>query len=295
MKTLPSYLLTEKNAPASGYPFVLLFDVTLIRPSVSQFVGTVNSSGTTITFSSAADAILAGYDVLNPVIGGTLTAGNQYNSLEPVVIESWTNSTSCVVTNAPVIESWVSAMISSVIFQPDNIYIARNTESITFNSNVYIPFPIELDVRKEAGKGAISTVDIKMSNVKRILERTIENIRGAVASTVMITVVNTKYLSVPTDYVDLQMTYDIIQTKTDSKWVYFTLGAPYITRQRFPLYRYLGDFCEWLPYYAKNMECAYPGSLPTCGGTLRDCVLHGNTIDFGGHVGLIDIGLRISR
>jgi len=69
---------------------------------ITTFAGTVSTSGssTTITFTSAADAILAGYNATNPVLGTTLitTAVNQASVTRYVV--SWTNSTICVVDTA---------------------------------------------------------------------------------------------------------------------------------------------------------------------------------------------------
>ena len=85
-----------KNTPAYGQ----------FSPAISKgpaiintgFVGTVTAAAsTTVTFSSAADAILAGYHATAPVLGTTLitTAVNQASVTR--YIQSWTNSTQCVV------------------------------------------------------------------------------------------------------------------------------------------------------------------------------------------------------
>lgn len=154
---------------------------------------------------------------------------------------------------------------------------------------------MQIDAKKDEAKGSLSTLDIKVSNVKRILESTIENMRGAVGSSVRVRIVSTKYLDTPTDYSELEIIYDIVQTAIDSMWVTFTLGAPYITRQRFPLYMYLGNYCEWLPYYAvAGMECNYSGDLLECNGTFEDCEYHQNTANFGGHLGLVNINFRLA-
>src|ERR1035437_7739647 len=61
--------------------------------AVTSFAGFVSTSGssTTITFTQAADAILAGYNATNPVLGTTLitTAVNQAAVTRYIV--SWTN------------------------------------------------------------------------------------------------------------------------------------------------------------------------------------------------------------
>jgi hypothetical protein len=65
--------------------------------AITTFAGTVSTSGssTTVTFTSAADAILAGYNASNPILGTTLIAGGNTR-----YIVSWTNSTTCVVDAA---------------------------------------------------------------------------------------------------------------------------------------------------------------------------------------------------
>lgn len=69
---------------------------------ITSFAGTVSTSGssTTITWSSAADAILAGYHATNPTLGTTIITGpiNQASVTRYVV--SWTNATACVVDSA---------------------------------------------------------------------------------------------------------------------------------------------------------------------------------------------------
>ena len=64
----------------------------------SGFAGAVSTSGssTSVVFSSAADAIKAGYDPVNPVIGTTLVTADPYTRH----IVGWTNATTCVVHRA---------------------------------------------------------------------------------------------------------------------------------------------------------------------------------------------------
>jgi hypothetical protein len=76
--------------------------------AVTSFAGTVSSSGTSITFSAAADAILAGYSATNPVIGTTIIAATQTR-----YIASWTNATTAVVGTAPS-PAWSGDTITSV-------------------------------------------------------------------------------------------------------------------------------------------------------------------------------------
>jgi len=70
--------------------------------AVTSFAGTVSTSGssTTITWSSAADAILAGYDATNPTLGTTIITGAIKQASVTRYVVSWTNSTACVVDTA---------------------------------------------------------------------------------------------------------------------------------------------------------------------------------------------------
>ena len=60
--------------------------------AITTFAGTASRSGTTLTFTSATDAVLAGYHATNPVLGTTVVL-----SSNTMVIISWSNSTTATV------------------------------------------------------------------------------------------------------------------------------------------------------------------------------------------------------
>jgi hypothetical protein len=70
--------------------------------AITSFAGTVSTSGasTTITWSSAADAILAGYNATNPTLGTTIITGAIKQASVTRYVVSWTNATACVVDSA---------------------------------------------------------------------------------------------------------------------------------------------------------------------------------------------------
>jgi hypothetical protein len=76
--------------------------------AISSFVGTVSSSGATVTFSSAADAVKAGYSATSPVLGTKVIAAGLTR-----FILSWTNATTCTVDSAPN-PAWSTTAITSV-------------------------------------------------------------------------------------------------------------------------------------------------------------------------------------
>jgi hypothetical protein len=72
------------------------------------FVGTVSSAAAVVTFTQAADAIIAGYRATNPILGTTIVSDGQSR-----VITGWTSSLICTVDSAPS-PAWAADTITSV-------------------------------------------------------------------------------------------------------------------------------------------------------------------------------------
>lgn len=111
--------------------------------AVTSFAGTVSSSGTTVTFSSAADAILAGYSATNPVLGTTIIAGAQTR-----YIQSWTNATTAVVGTAPS-PVWSTTAITSTQFPINVMKTSAGANCLTTYANGDI----------QIGNGAVGDYD----------------------------------------------------------------------------------------------------------------------------------------
>lgn len=170
-----------------------------------------------------------------------------------------------------------------------HIRLARNNVDVPFQSNNYTAFPFDIDSTKSSGQGEIPAVQLRVSNVTRLLQAYVEQHNGGVDYTVTITVVNSAYLA--ESYAELQMTYDVLACQSDSQWITFTLGAPNPLRRRYPLYRAIANHCNWT---YKGRECNYIGALTTCKRTLADCRAHVNSARFGGRPGLTSSGLRLA-
>lgn len=172
-------------------------------------------------------------------------------------------------------------------------YLVHNTEDITFNGQVYIAFPFQVELPKISSKGEIPTWTIRVSNVTRVLQASLEALNGAVGSTIVMRIVNAGFLN--ENYAELETTLKVLATQCDAYWVTFTLGGENLLRRRFPLYRYIANYCPWVSRFkqADNVECGYSGPATTCNGTLANCRLKGNSRRFGGKVGLSNIGVRL--
>lgn len=182
-------------------------------------------------------------------------------------------------------------LITLDIVLPDNtsFYIVNNNESITFNSQVYTPFPFQIEPTKENVNGEIPTVTLRVSNVTRVLQPSLEANSGGVGASVLVRIINSAYLS--ENYSELEMNFTVIKTECDVNWVYFTLGAASPLVKRFPLYRYIASHCNW---QFKSVECAYSGSDTYCDRTLdgpNGCRQKNNSRRFGGFPGMANASM----
>lgn len=173
--------------------------------------------------------------------------------------------------------------------------LVKNTEDIVFGGETYTAFNFQLEPVTQAVTGQMFTVLVKVSNITRLIEAKLQELDGAIGSTVKITVVNSSLLA--EDYSELEMTFDILRTNTTHLWVEFTLGVPSPLRQRFPLDKYLALHCNWIftggVTIGDNVECAYIGAETTCDRTLSDCRIRSNQVRFGGFPGMRSGGVRI--
>ena len=184
-------------------------------------------------------------------------------------------------------------LIDVVIDESETIYLVRNTEDIVFNGHTYVAFPFEVSVIQHTTKGEIPSLNLKVSNVTRTIQTYLEDNDGLIGNEVTLRVVNSEYLVDAVDltaYALLALTFQILNCSSDAQWVNFTLGVPNPMNKRFPLYRYIGDHCN---FSYQGIECGYLGALTTCERTLTDCQTHQNSNRFGGYKGLIGGGIRV--
>jgi phage-related protein len=170
------------------------------------------------------------------------------------------------------------------------VRLVRNTEDITFESNVYTAFPFEIDTMS-FDKDVIPSVVLKVSNITRLLQAYLESSGGGVGATVRLIVVNS--VDYTADLSDLELTFKITAVSSDATWVSFTLGIPSPLNKRFPLYRYMANHCNWAGNF-KGAECQYADVETICTGTLARCRELNNSIHFGGFIGLGKGGIRFA-
>lgn len=162
-----------------------------------------------------------------------------------------------------------------------NIRVCDYGQNLTWNGETWLAFPFEIDVVGETQKGEVPMVNVRVSNVTRVLIPYLEAGRAGVGSTVYLKVVNTAKLDSST--AEIEFEFICTGCKVDAEWVTFALGARNIHRRRLPANRVLKNFCR---YRFKGTRCGYSGGESTCNHTLGRCRELNNSTRFGGFPGV---------
>lgn len=188
-------------------------------------------------------------------------------------------------------DPWLLLIIVELVPSTTYLYLVRNTEDVTFNSQVYTAFPFEIEAVQQKAKGEAPVVELRVSNVSRAIQAYVEQYNGLVGNQITLQLVNAGLLT--ENYAELTEYFCVLGCVCNVEWVTFSLGAPRVLRRRFPLYRYISDHCAYVQYF-KGAECKYAGVLTTCNGTIADCTIRSNTANFGGFYGLSKGGVKLA-
>jgi phage-related protein len=178
------------------------------------------------------------------------------------------------------------------------LYLAQSPVEVVWRGQTWIPFNFDLDAYEEKGQGQLSTLQLRVSNVNRLLQTYLEQYDGGVGATVNLYGVNA--VNLPDGPADVSLTFEITSTESAQEWVTFTLGADSPLRKSFPKYTFQRAQCRHM-YNSPDLQaaddprglgCAYQGALAICNRTIEDCRAHGNTSRFGGFPGIDSTGFR---
>lgn len=184
--------------------------------------------------------------------------------------------------------------------------LVRNLDPVSFDNGdgnglqVYQPFNFELGELAISSTGAVPQMDLKASNVMRILQTTIEQYGGCVGANL------TLYFfcsANPAGEPDLTLGFTVQSAVCDLKLVTFKLGASSPLRRLFPLFMYRPNYCMWIynspalqaqaaanPNFRNpGKQCGYRGSMASCSHTVdgaTGCQAHNNVLRFGGFPGI---------
>jgi lambda family phage minor tail protein L len=159
----------------------------------------------------------------------------------------------------------------------NHLYYAEAPTDITFDSQVYVAFPVTHDFISESSSGQISQVRLKCSNVSRAIQAYLEayDLRGKRVDIIMVWA---DKLDEPTN--KLVDTYYIDNYSSNERDAEFTLTSKLdVIDLLLPSGKYLRTHCRWA---FKSTECAYSGAETECDRTFQRCKVLANQVRFGG-------------
>lgn len=162
----------------------------------------------------------------------------------------------------------------------DSIRVCYNNEDIAWNNQTWIAFPFELGEVNES-KSELPSLDLKLSNINKVIGSYVEAANGGNGATVIIRVVNTANLDAAAP--DLEETFAVQQVTIDVNNVTIKLGADAATTLRRPFSIYTCRHCRWK---FKSVQCGYNGSETKCDKTSACCKKLGKSERWGGQVGI---------
>lgn len=169
----------------------------------------------------------------------------------------------------------------------DSIRVAWNTEAVTWDGEVWQPYPFELGDMEETKEAEIPTVSLVIYDIERRLIPIIDQYGGGIGAEVWVRVVHSAHLDNTTpefeqnfENVEVQIGYDFS--------VKLKLGAENLSNRRSPADRFLKGHCRYKIF--KGAECGYDGPETECSRTFERCRQLGNQARFGGFPGIGKIG-----
>lgn len=158
------------------------------------------------------------------------------------------------------------------------IRVCRNLENIEWNGETWVAWPFELNEVSESAKGEVPRVQLKLSNISKVIQRHVENAGGGVGSSVSLFVVHSKHLDGPSMLPE--MVFQTVSCVCTPTWVTFNLGSDNPYSKRFPLNRFIALHCR---FQFKDKKCKYSGNQTSCDYSYSTCktVMH-NIANFGG-------------
>ena len=157
-----------------------------------------------------------------------------------------------------------------------DLKLTNSQTDIVYNDLTYSAFPIVHESISESTSGEISSVQITLSNVSRLVQAWLENydFRG---KKVLIRRVWREELNDPDAYSD--DAYYIDSYTADQNNVIFTLTSKFdVLDITIPYRKFSRNYCPWK---FKDASCKYAGSATTCDKTLVRCRQFNNQINYG--------------
>ncbi|MPQ56309.1 hypothetical protein [Duganella sp. FT27W] len=163
----------------------------------------------------------------------------------------------------------------------ETLHLVRNSDPIQFNGHEYLPAPLDIELKEEAGNQ--QSIKLSIPDYSGAVQRYMQDYGGGVGFMVGIMVVNADNLANPPEIIEY---FEVVSSDSGSYTCNFTLGAENNITKAFPRRRQTKDYCQWR---YKGEECGYTGALPSCDLSLKGangCAVHQNVVHFGAFPGI---------
>lgn len=163
----------------------------------------------------------------------------------------------------------------------DYIRVVRNNEDVVHMGNLFVATNFDITVKSEVGE--MPSVQVTISDFKRIIQHKMQQHGGGVGFGVKLMVLNSDRLDHPPETVEF---FEVIRASAPNYQAIWELGTKNPLTSRFPRRKQMRDRCSWR---YKSAECGYKGALSSCDLSLRGpngCAAHNNTPRFGGCPGI---------
>ncbi len=166
------------------------------------------------------------------------------------------------------------------------VYLARNTENVTYAENTYTTDNIDVGLAGLVADDSVPRTIVKVAKHPDYrLENKINATQGGGGGTIKIIRVHEDFL---VDHIiELEDTVRILTAGSDTNNIVFQLGIPDPLQKKIPVLRSSSKICPYhVPGKFKGIECQYAGGDPTCTGKYTDCLSKSNTTHYGAMLGL---------
>lgn len=163
----------------------------------------------------------------------------------------------------------------------ETLRIARNTESLVYQDEVYDAANFSIDITEDVGEEP--SLQISAEDPSGAIRERMDRYDGGIGFPVRVIIVNTGNLDQEPELLE---EFQVVGSSTAGFQVNFNLGVDNPLYQRFPSRAQFKDQC---PLRYKGLLCKYTGNLPSCSYTwegANSCETHDNQANFGGFRGL---------
>lgn len=195
---------------------------------------------------------------------------------------------------------WLLMLEITIPGVSEPVRVVANNEDVTWRGYTWQKFRFEMEPVGEESKGEVPQLEIRVSNVNRLIEVYLQNYdsycktNGISPITLNIYVVLSNNLGNTTP--EAEYLYDLKKPKADEMWATFVLGATNTFNRRYPVARLQKNTCQYRKYNypaGNSSLCGASSAYTTCDRTLSACRTRNNSIRFGGSPGVGAGGIRL--